>query len=92
MTFSQLNIAISEGTFGNTAPTAVFLDRTDWADLYERYPKEERGVKFSRIIFMHFVVNGVPVMASNIPCPGVITVVNSDKPFDGAYNFSTRAD
>ncbi len=90
MTFHDLNVAISEGTFGNNAPTAVFLDRTDWADLYERYPKEERGVKFSQVPYMHFVVNGVPVMASNGSCPGVITVVNSNKPFDGACNFSTR--
>lgn len=90
MTFHQLNCAMQEGTFGKYQPTAIFLNRDDWFDLAAKYPKDEQWVKCNHVSVPHFAVNGTPVIPSDVSLPGVITIVNSEKPYDGRYNFSMR--
>lgn len=83
--------AINEGTFGNAFPTGVFLDPLSWADCYERYPKNERGIRLDSVRNPHFVINGVPVLMSSLQEPGIIMVVNHEHPFDSKYNFAIKA-
>ncbi len=90
MTFHQLNVAMQDGTFGKYQPTAVFLFREDWMELAGKHPEREKHIKLKHVSVPHFVVNGTPIMSSDVSLPGVVTIVNSDKTFDGRYNFSTR--
>lgn len=67
--------------------TWLKLNRDDWFDLAAKYPKDEQWVKCNHVSVPHFVVNGTPVIPSDVSLPGVITIVNSEKPYDGRYNF-----